>query len=48
MELSTININYQQTGSSTNVDALGMREMQAMVYEHRDKQYLLVKARYLA
>lgn len=44
MELSTININYQQTGSSTNVDALGMREMQAMVYEHRDKQYLLVKA----
>lgn len=44
MELSIININYQQTGSSTNVDALGMREMQAMVYEHRDKQYLLVKA----
>ena len=44
MENATININYNQTGTSTNTDALGMREMQANVYAVRDKQYLLVKA----
>lgn len=44
IENTIVNINYKQTGQSTNVDALGMREMQAMVYAVRDKQYLLVKA----
>lgn len=39
-----VNIEYSQTGASTNTDKLGMREMQAMVYEQRARQYLLVKA----
>ena len=39
-----VNITYNQTGASSNVDALGMREMQCMVYEQRHRQYLLVKA----
>lgn len=37
-------ITYEQTGQSTNTNALGMREMQARVYEKRQEQYLLVKA----
>ena len=39
-----VEIQYAQTGKSSNTDALGMREMQAMVYAQRDRQYLLVKA----
>ena len=39
-----VNITYNQTGASSNVDELGMREMQRMVYEQRHRQYLLVKA----
>ncbi|MDQ8193824.1 hypothetical protein QEH59_05280 [Coraliomargarita sp. SDUM461004] len=39
-----IEVNYGQTGQSTNTDALGMREMQARVYAQRTAQYLLVKA----
>ena len=39
-----VNINYAQTGASSNVDELGMREMQRMVYKQRHRQYLLVKA----
>ena len=44
MDNTIVNINYEQTGLSTGTNALGMREMQAKVYEARDKQYLLVKA----
>ena len=39
-----VNIQYARTGASSNVDALGMREMQRIVYESRNRQYLLVKA----
>ena len=39
-----VNITYNQTGASSNVDEFGMREMQRMVYEQRHRQYLLVKA----
>lgn len=39
-----VNITYNQTGASSNVDELGMREMQRIVYEQRHRQYLLVKA----
>ena len=39
-----IDITYQQTGKSTNTNEMGMREMQAKVYEARNNQYLLVKA----
>jgi len=37
-------ITYEQTGRSTNTNELGMREMQARVYEKRNEKYLLVKA----
>lgn len=37
-------ISYEQTGWSTNTNELGMREMQARVYEKRNEKYLLVKA----
>lgn len=39
-----VDICYEQTGQSTHTDELGMREMQAKVYDCKDKQYLLVKA----
>lgn len=39
-----VEVQYAQTGSSINTDALGMREMQAMVYAQRHRQHLLVKA----
>lgn len=39
-----VEIEYAQSGASTNCDALGMREMQAMVYAQRHRQHLLVKA----
>ena len=44
MDNTIVNINYEQTGASTGTNSLGMREMQAKVYEAREKQYLLVKA----
>lgn len=39
-----VDIKYQQTGVSTSVNELGMREMQAKAYEHRNKRFLLIKA----
>lgn len=39
-----VNIQYAQTGKSSTTNEMGMREMQAMVYEQRNRQYLLVKA----
>ena len=41
---SIVDISYQQTGKATAVNALGMREMQALAYEHRNKRFLLIKA----
>src|SRR5665648_103858 len=41
---NVINISYEATGKSTQVDALGMREMQARAYAARKSQYLLIKA----
>ena len=41
---SIVDISYQQTGAATAVNPLGMREMQALAYEHRDKRFLLIKA----
>jgi len=37
-------VQYNQTGKSSNLDKMGMREMQARAYEARDAQYLLLKA----
>lgn len=39
-----VDIHYQQSGKSTNTNAMGMREMQAMAYEARNQKYLLIKA----
>lgn len=39
-----VNIQYAQTGELSATNEMGMREMQAMVYEQRQRQYLLVKA----
>ena len=41
---SIVDISYQQTGAATAVNTLGMREMQALAYEARDKRFLLIKA----
>lgn len=39
-----INITYEQTKTATNTNELGMREMQAKVYEARNSQYILIKS----
>src|SRR5436309_1524437 len=39
-----IDITYHQTGQSTKINDLGMREMQERAYSARDAQYLLLKA----
>ena len=39
-----VEVNYRQTGQSTNTDALGMRNMQARAFTARDAQYLLIKS----
>lgn len=39
-----VHYTYQNTGSSTKTDELGMREMQAKAFAARDSQYLLLKA----
>lgn len=39
-----VEVQYAQTGKSSNTNTLGMREMQAMVYAQRHRQHLLVKA----
>jgi len=39
-----VNIKYAANGKSTNVNDLGMREMQEQAYEARSAQYLLLKA----
>ena len=41
---NVISVNYHRTGKSTNTNELGMRAMQARVYEKRNSKYLLVKA----
>jgi superfamily II DNA or RNA helicase len=39
-----IEVTYHQTGESTKINDMGMREMQQRAYEARDQQYLLLKA----
>lgn len=39
-----VDVTYQQTGKSLEVDPLGMREMQRRAFAQRDAQYLLLKA----
>jgi len=39
-----VHVKYEQTGKSSNTNALGMREMQEKAYTERNAQYLLIKA----
>lgn len=39
-----LNVSYAQTGQSTAQKTMGMREMQARVFEQRNSPYLLIKA----
>lgn len=39
-----LTVQYKQTGKSSNLNSMGMREMQARAYEARAAQYLLLKA----
>ena len=39
-----VNVQYKQTGQSTQTNPLGMREMQERAFESRDAQYLLLKS----
>jgi superfamily II DNA or RNA helicase len=39
-----IEVKYAQTGKSTTINNMGMREMQARAYEARKNQYILLKA----
>ena len=39
-----VEVDYEQTGGSTSTNELGMREMQALAFEKRAAQYLLLKA----
>lgn len=41
---TVVNVQYAQTGRSTQSDAMGMREMQARAFAKRDSLYLLIKA----
>lgn len=42
--LGSIALNYSRTGASKATDSLGMRVMQARVWDKRDAQHLLVKS----
>lgn len=39
-----VSVSYAQTGQSTAINNMGMREMQARAFESRNAQYLLLKA----
>lgn len=39
-----VHVTYNQTGKSTQINSLGMRDMQARAFEGRNAQYLLLKA----
>ncbi|HEY8661260.1 MAG TPA: DEAD/DEAH box helicase [Hanamia sp.] len=39
-----VHVTYSQTGRSSKINDLGMREMQEKAYQARDAQYLLLKA----
>ncbi|MCL6484010.1 MAG: DEAD/DEAH box helicase family protein [Janthinobacterium lividum] len=42
--INIVDVTYQQTGNSTKINSMGMRQMQERAYEARESQYLLLKA----
>ncbi|WP_316778795.1 DEAD/DEAH box helicase [Pedobacter antarcticus] len=43
-KIPSITVNYKSTGSSSNSNELGMRQMQERAFEKRGEQYLLIKS----
>ena len=41
---NVIDVKYQATGKSMDIDSLGMREMQRKTYQKRNEKYILIKA----
>jgi len=41
---NVIDVTYQSTGKSLDVDKLGMREMQRKAFQKRNEKYILIKA----
>ena len=41
---NVIDVKYQSTGKSMDIDSLGMREMQRKAYQKRNEKYILIKA----
>ena len=39
-----VDVNYEQTGKSLDIDSMGMREMQRRAFAERNAKYLLLKA----
>ncbi|GAB1352134.1 ATP-dependent helicase [Erysipelotrichia bacterium] len=39
-----VKVSYNQTGNSTRINSMGMREMQERAFDSRDAQYLLLKS----
>jgi hypothetical protein len=44
ISVPTVSMSYARNGTSTRVNALGMRPMQERAYERRGEQYLLIKS----
>lgn len=44
IEIPSVSVAYAANGSSTKVNALGMRPMQERAWQHRGEQYLLIKS----
>src|SRR5579871_2205238 len=44
VSVPSVSVSYARNGSSTKVNALGMRPMQERAYERRGEQYLLIKS----
>jgi len=42
--MNIVNVQYAQTGKSSQTNSMGMREMQQKAFQSRDAQYLLIKA----
>ena len=44
MSFNTVDVKYAQTGASKSTNEMGMRDMQAKAFAHRNEQYMLLKA----
>ena len=42
--MNVLDIKYDKNQSSTKLNTMGMRDMQARAYAIRDKKYILIKA----